>query len=199
MGANWATSSRIATASVSGTGVRQRIRQSVTTNGKHTSRTATVQPFPRDSGADTGAGGFGHPFDITAAQPGRQSSWHNHPQCIASIRAGASPPDDLRSVRLAFLFLVAALSVAGLASAQSEDDPRAQLPRLLRDSYFSINVGSLETPLSDRQLATGLRRRDRRDAPRRRTRAALRTRVQPIRGVPGGLPAPGELHQLTAA
>jgi opacity protein-like surface antigen len=60
-----------------------------------------------------------------------------------------------RIQRLAFLVLVAALSVAGLASAQSEDDPRAQLPRLLRDSYFSIGIGALDTPLSDRQLEPG--------------------------------------------
>ena len=56
--------------------------------------------------------------------------------------------------RLGFL-LVAVLFVTDPAWAQSDDDARAQLPRLLRDSYFSISVGSLETPLGNRQLLPG--------------------------------------------
>ena len=57
--------------------------------------------------------------------------------------------------RLALL-LAAVLSFPGQVSAQSEDDPRAQLPRLLRNSYLGLNIGSLDTPLSDRQLEPGL-------------------------------------------
>jgi hypothetical protein len=60
-----------------------------------------------------------------------------------------------RILRLILLFFVAALSAPHLVLAQSDDDPRAQLPRLLRDSYFSVNVGALDTPLSDRQLEPG--------------------------------------------
>ena len=53
------------------------------------------------------------------------------------------------------LLLAAVLSFPRPASAQSADDARAQLPRLLRNSYFGLNVGSLDTPLSDRQLEPG--------------------------------------------
>jgi len=60
-----------------------------------------------------------------------------------------------RRQRLVLLAFVAALFSSRVASAQAEDDPRAQLPSLLRDSYFSLNVGALDTPLSDRQLEPG--------------------------------------------
>jgi hypothetical protein len=43
------------------------------------------------------------------------------------------------------------------SSAQTQDDGRAQLPRLLRDSYSSIHIGALDTPLSERQLQPGFR------------------------------------------
>jgi hypothetical protein len=60
-----------------------------------------------------------------------------------------------RSQRLVLLAFVAGLLSTRVALAQAHDDPRAQLPSLLRDSYFSLSVGALDTPLSDRQLEPG--------------------------------------------
>ena len=51
----------------------------------------------------------------------------------------------------AFLFLC----VAHSAAAQSSDDTRTQYPRLLQNSYISINVGAIDQPFSDAQLQPG--------------------------------------------
>ena len=48
----------------------------------------------------------------------------------------------------AFLFLC----VAHSAVAQSSDDTRTQFPRLLQNSYISINVGAIDQPFSQAQL-----------------------------------------------
>jgi hypothetical protein len=50
-----------------------------------------------------------------------------------------------------FLLLCAARS----AFAQSSDDTRTQYPRLLQNSYISINVGAIDQPFSQAQLEPG--------------------------------------------
>jgi opacity protein-like surface antigen len=51
----------------------------------------------------------------------------------------------------AFLLVCAARS----AIAQSSDDTRTQYPRLLQNSYISINVGAIDQPFSQAQLEPG--------------------------------------------
>ena len=51
----------------------------------------------------------------------------------------------------AFLFLSAAAS----AIAQPSDDTRTQYPRLLQNSFISINVGAIDQPFSQAQLEPG--------------------------------------------
>jgi Lipid A 3-O-deacylase (PagL) len=53
----------------------------------------------------------------------------------------------------AFLLLCAAHS----AIAQPSDDTRTQYPRLLQNSYISINVGAIDQPFSQAQLEPGFR------------------------------------------
>jgi opacity protein-like surface antigen len=43
------------------------------------------------------------------------------------------------------------------APAQTADDTRTQFPAVLRNSYFSINIGHLDYPFSQQQLEPGLR------------------------------------------
>ena len=55
------------------------------------------------------------------------------------------------SVAAAFLLL----SVVPAALAQPSDDTRTQYPRLLQNSYISINIGAIEQPFSQTQLEPG--------------------------------------------
>jgi len=55
-----------------------------------------------------------------------------------------------------WLFVGAALlCVCAPASAQPPDDPRAQYPRALQNSFVAINVGAIDQPFSQAQLAPG--------------------------------------------
>ena len=58
----------------------------------------------------------------------------------------------LRSIAAAALLLSVA---AHTAAAQSSDDTRTQYPRLLQNSYISINVGAIDQPFSQAQLEPG--------------------------------------------
>jgi hypothetical protein len=49
------------------------------------------------------------------------------------------------------------LCARGFAFAQSGDDTRTQYPRLLQNSYISINVGAIDQPFSQAQLEPGFR------------------------------------------
>jgi Lipid A 3-O-deacylase (PagL) len=60
----------------------------------------------------------------------------------------------LTRLRAAVLFLVCA---ARSATAQPSDDTRTQYPRLLQDSYITINVGAIDQPFSQAQLQPGFR------------------------------------------
>ena len=47
------------------------------------------------------------------------------------------------------------LCVAATAAAQPSEDPRTQYPRLLQNSYISINVGAIDQPFSQTLLEPG--------------------------------------------
>ena len=49
------------------------------------------------------------------------------------------------------------LCVARTAAAQPSEDTRTQYPRLLQNSYISINVGAIDQPFSQAQLEPGFR------------------------------------------
>ena len=49
------------------------------------------------------------------------------------------------------------LSAPGFTFAQSSEDTRTQYPRLLQNSYISINVGAIDQPFSQAQLEPGFR------------------------------------------
>jgi opacity protein-like surface antigen len=58
------------------------------------------------------------------------------------------------------LFLAAGvliLCAGASALAQTADDTRTQFPAVLRNSYFSINIGHLDYPFSQQQLQPGFR------------------------------------------
>jgi len=60
---------------------------------------------------------------------------------------------NLRCLAAAALLLWA----QGHACAQTEEDTRTQYPRLLQNSYISINVGAIDQPFSQAQLEPGFR------------------------------------------